>query len=309
MPNSNTFPISIFNRVTENQTTECIDVTFGDFVDIMSSFSGEAFAGKAEAPLFASTRFKGGLRRKSNATESGMIVLDIDDGIKIEEVAGICQQLGVRSLIYTTASHRSEHHKFRVCIPLAEPVPYETHTACWHAINHAFTGQAADTSKVGCESMFYVPGKYPDAPAQFIYLGGETITAEEWIASVKLPSTLCAPSVAAQQTQQNNGVHRKNNNASLRSLSDADRNIYETKLISEAALNKYLGSSGGWHQARFGLMMSMAMRAQRMGVPVSSADIVHLFNQVDLMDGGHYQSSKYQREILNDAAKALAQAV
>jgi len=308
MINQNTFPISIFNRVTENQASECEDMTFDEFVDIVSSFSCEEFASKEAAPLFASTRFTGGLRRKSNATVSGLIVLDIDDGIQIEEVIGFCEQLGVKSLVYTTASHRQDHHKFRVCIPLAEPVPYDEHVACWHAINYTFTGQASDTSKVGCESMFYVPGIYPNAPTQFVFHEGEIFEAKEWINSVNLPAPHPIFVESDKPTRASGKVRRVKRTSSGNSLSDADLDIYETKLVSEKALNKYLSSSDGWHQRRYGLMMSITSRARRMGVSVSSDNIVHLFNQVDLLDGGHYQSPKYQREIQNDAAKALAQA-
>jgi hypothetical protein len=54
-------------------------------------------------------------------------------------------------------------------------------------------------------------------------------------------------------------------------------------------------------------MMSIANRAERMSVSLSSDDIVYLFNQVDELDGGHYQTPKYQKEIANDAQKVLCQ--
>jgi hypothetical protein len=181
------FPISLFDSVKNARVVDCMNVFYDEFVEVMESYSVEIFASKESAPLICSTRFEHGKRSKLNTTVSGLIILDIDDGISIESTLVALNELAVAGLLYTTASHRESHHKFRLCIPLENPVNYAEHVTCWHSINHIFTGQVADSTKIGCESLFYVAGQYPDAPSVFTPVEGSILTADEWIEIADLP--------------------------------------------------------------------------------------------------------------------------
>lgn len=298
------FPISMFESVRNPVPIEQAELAFTDFAQALSSFSEEQYASKASAPLFASTRFSNERRAKANATMSGLVVLDIDDGQTIDETVDIVKTLDTTAIVYSTASHSVDHHKFRVCIPLSEPVDYDKHALAWRAINEVFAGGAADSTKVGCESLFYVPGQYPNAPNFFAFLPGKIETAADWIDVVgDIPAIAVSSKVVPLAPRQIARASR-----SGRSASSDDLDFFETKLITEPALNKYWASANGWHHARFGLMLHIVGRAKRMGITVGQSDVITLFNQVDIADGGHYQSTDYQRQIANDAAKAASQA-
>ncbi len=301
------FPLSFFESVYKPNAIETVDTSFEDFGYVMRSYSKDAFSSKEAAPLFSPTRFNHNKRSKANATTSGLIVLDVDHGQSMHNTWDIVEELEIAALLYSTASHRRDHHKFRLCIPLLENVDYDMYRQVWHSINHVFTDGQSDISKVGCESLFYVPGQYPNAPTEFAGQFAHILSAEKWLEIGDVPDQV-EPQTANRKDKPNISKNTPNENV-LRTASPDDLDIYETKLITEAALDKYRSSYGDWHHARFGLMMSMVGRAKRLGIAITEYDIIHMFNQVDRIDGGHYQTSKYQKEIANDAANALAQAV
>lgn len=304
MANENTFPLSFFESVTNPNAIELAESTFPEFVEFMSLYAEDEYPSKDAAPLFAATYFTEGKRRKANATQSGLIVLDIDHGQTIEDTWATVKDLEVSALLYSTASHREDHHKFRLCIPLSSNVSYEDHVKVWHAIDHVFIGGMSDGSKVGCESLFYLPGQYPDAPSVFEVNEGMILGGRDWLDIANLQEVPVSISV---KNDTKTRLSSAKTSEGTRTASSDDLDIYETKLITEAAMDKYQSSYGDWHHARFGLMMSIVGRAKRMGIDISQDDIIQLFNQVDQIDGGHYQTSKYQKEIANDAANALAQ--
>jgi hypothetical protein len=303
MKNLQPMPVSFFESVKNPAVEYHDEMSFRDFVDVLETFSREQFPGKDAAPLFAATRFDHDRRKKANATTSGLIVLDVDDGTSIEQVSEVLDDLGIECVLYSTASHRADRHKFRVCVPLADPVDYDTHVRAWHAVNQAITSGEADSTKIGMESIFYVPGRYPGAPSVFEVFDGEVFSAEDWIAAVGIDLTEL--SVENRAGHASRFQERRTGEREGRPPSYGDLDLYETALVSETALNDYLASGEGWHHARFGLMLHMVGRAKKRGIAITADDVVHLFNQVDHVDGGHYQSSKYQRELRNDARKAV----
>lgn len=299
------FTLSMFDSVKNANVTEQIDLRFDEFCEGMQSYSEDEYASKEAAPLFASTWFMNKKRCKANAKGSGLVVLDIDHGQTIDDTWDIVEDLDIAALLYSTASHRDDHHKFRLCIPLTATVRYERYVECWHALDHVFIDGMSDASKKGCESLFYVPGQYPNAPTVFKSNKGMILSAEEWFDVADLDDIPfdkpCRNKADQQQTSQQS--------TNFSAISSSDLDIYETRLVTESALNKYQSSIGDWHHARFGLMMSIIGRAKRLRLVITNYDIIHLFNQVDQLDGGHYQTPKYQKEIANDAANALAQAL
>lgn len=307
MLSDNSFPIAYFERVTHNTVYEQLTPSFPEFVNLMRSFSDEQFMSKNDAPLIASTSFINNKRSKANATNSGLIILDVDHGCSIEDALSWIEVAEVECLICSTASHRNEHHKFRVCLPLSKPVNYDLAVAAWKGINGSLVGGVADSSKAGSESLFYVPGRYPSSPQVFHHITGDIHSAEAWIDAMEIQIEPCRTFPAATGELPRSRPARASISRGLRSASDTDLNLSRSRLVSEIALNAYLSSVGNYHHARFTLMLSIASRAQKMSVALTEAELIDLFNQVDLADGGHYQTPKYQCEINNDARKVLNQ--
>jgi hypothetical protein len=303
MPNTNKFPLSFFESVSNPIPEETYELAFDEFIEIMANFSEDPFASKEAAPLFSSTAFNQNRRSKKNATSSGLIILDIDDGQTIDQTLDVVGHLNLACLVYSTASHRVDHHKFRVCVPLSAPVAYDEQVNCWRAVNYVFASDQSDSTKAGCESLFYVPGTYPGAPTVFIPQDGDIYSAADWTDVADLPKQ-----PAPIERSIRSAVPISSATPVLRAANANDLDIYETRLITDAAMSKYQSADGDWHTARYGLMLHMVGRARLMGIGITDSDVVHLFNQVDDIDGGHYKSGKYQKEIRNDAAKAVAQA-
>ncbi len=142
-------PVSLFDNVKSNKPADCMNFDFDDFVEIMSTYSRDKFSCKSDAPLICVTEFKDGRRSKANATQSGMVVLDIDDHLTVGEVLDNLRDEGIAALLCSTASHRDDHHKFRVFVPLLEIADYDDHVLAWHVLNHAVADGKADPSKIG----------------------------------------------------------------------------------------------------------------------------------------------------------------
>lgn len=301
-------PVSLFDSVKHNEASDCEDLSFDEFVKIMEAYSQDSFPSKDSAPLICTTRFKNNKRLKANASVSSIVVLDIDDHLNVEDVEATLENEGLRALVCSTASHRREHHKFRVFIPLAQPATYEEHVLAWHVLNHAIADGKADGSKIGCESLFYVPGQYPDAPSVFQDFSGAVFDAQQLIDLVGTQDDVL---VLAGKTAKPCKVASANPNLiSKRSLvartGDADLDLKRTSLVSDRALDAYRSPSGSYHHARFGLLLSIAGRARRRRSSLSAIDLRDLFNQIDREDGGHYQSQEKQCALLAEAQKALS---
>ncbi|MGF1465298.1 MAG: hypothetical protein ACFCGT_04120 [Sandaracinaceae bacterium] len=75
-------------------------------------------------------------RGKSGVTHVSCLVLDYDDGTSLQEASDTWSAFF--HCVHTTWSHRDEHPKFRLCLPLAHPVPAEDWGKVWSwAESHA----------------------------------------------------------------------------------------------------------------------------------------------------------------------------
>ncbi|MEP3946666.1 hypothetical protein [Ascidiaceihabitans sp.] len=299
-------PVSLFDNVKSNKPADCVNLDFDDFVEIMSAYAQDKFSCKSDAPLICVTEFKDSRRSKANAMQSGMVVLDVDDHLTVDEVLDNLRHEGIAALLCSTASHRDDHHKFRVFIPLLEIADYDDHVLAWHVLNHAVADGKADPSKIGCESMFFVPGTYSGAPQVFEQIDGYSLSAGDWIGLVGSEADILA--MAGKAPSAKRVVSRNENSRRLASLeiTDSDLDLSRSRLVSDKALDLYRAPSGSYHHARYALLMSMAGRARQFGLVPSAEDLRSLFNQIDQEDGGHYQTSDYQNALLAEAKKVIS---
>lgn len=178
---TSTFPLSFFDSVHNPIVDLNGYYSFEEFAKIMCDFSTDSYKSKDAFPLFSSTTFTNGKRSKKNATSSGLIVLEFDDGRTIDELVAVVKQLGTACLIYSTASPQQYHHEFKVCIPLDSPVGYDDHHASWKAINQILASDESSSTKVGCERVFPVPGSFPGSTTLVFKGNGDVFSAQDWI--------------------------------------------------------------------------------------------------------------------------------
>jgi hypothetical protein len=85
---------------------------------------------KEALPLWSPALYRsGGHRQKSDVLSVSMLVLDYDDGTPIENAEGIWGPWA--HIVYTTPSHRPDTPRFRVVLPLAEPVEAKDWPQVW----------------------------------------------------------------------------------------------------------------------------------------------------------------------------------
>ena len=63
-----------------------------------------------------------GHRKTANFSKTDFMVLDIDDGLTVQEACDVIDTMGVYALIMATTSHTEENHRFRVIFPLSTPI-------------------------------------------------------------------------------------------------------------------------------------------------------------------------------------------
>src|SRR6516225_1898920 len=132
-------PVAYFNHVKDNepqnQTT-----TWEEFRDLLAVEAKRELVAKEDARLFSPTIYEG-KRRKANATTSAMIAIDADEGLMFEDCYNALVELGLEAILHTTASNRLGD-RFRVAIPLSEPVAPETYKRVVLAICRLLGGPA-----------------------------------------------------------------------------------------------------------------------------------------------------------------------
>ena len=121
------------NRTAKNKVEESDFRRFnGGFENVdlsIAELADEVSQGYAFCP-----QHRNGWREGKNFICSGVIGVDVDHGLRVEEALAhpFVQQFG--GFVYTTVSHTAEAHRFRIVFELEQPI---TEASC---MRHAFTG-------------------------------------------------------------------------------------------------------------------------------------------------------------------------
>jgi hypothetical protein len=153
-----------------------------------------------DGPLFSGATFKG-TRNNANVESVSLLILDYDHGDGVTDEAGcildVWRSLRVRAFAYTTHSHLRKvvavhgrtkgnpnaEPRWRVVVPLSEPIPADSYPQLW-AWAEQVTHGAIDSAASDASRMFYLPAKASkDAPFEFRLLPGALL---DWRA-LKLP--------------------------------------------------------------------------------------------------------------------------
>tara|TARA_Y100000590_G_scaffold200145_2_gene227395 strand:+ start:7773 stop:8594 length:822 start_codon:yes stop_codon:yes gene_type:complete len=108
---------------------------------------------KASVPLWAPSVFKGS-RSAANVEWVTCCVWDYDDGTTVEDA--IRPWLDWPFVFHTTHSHKPDHHKFRIILPLAEPIPGSKWKTVWSHLRD-MCEYPPDPKCVDPSRMYYLP--------------------------------------------------------------------------------------------------------------------------------------------------------
>jgi uncharacterized protein (DUF927 family) len=152
-PRQSTHPIT-FCRFKSSKDIQPMQVmlTWGEFVEEFSSHpEGRDKDGSSWSPV----SYKSGCtRKKGNVEAVYMAVLDVDDGTPNEEL--LERFSGFNYLAHSSFSHRPEHNKYRVIVPLTEPVPASEWSSVWKRLNQ-FAGGKNDASVKDASRLYFMP--------------------------------------------------------------------------------------------------------------------------------------------------------
>tara|TARA_R110000824_G_scaffold94756_2_gene228390 strand:+ start:2617 stop:3600 length:984 start_codon:yes stop_codon:yes gene_type:complete len=98
-------------------------LSWPQLVEHLTSFT-VSHKGKGEVPAWSPTRYREGAKRgKADVLALSCLVLDYDSGTTIQTALNSWSWRP--GILHTSWSHTEDHHRFRVILPLAEPVPAE----------------------------------------------------------------------------------------------------------------------------------------------------------------------------------------
>ncbi len=112
-------------------------------------------------------------RKKVRVASISALVLDFDDGTRMEDAVVVYQDFD--HIGHTSWSHTEDHHRFRIVLPLAEPVPGPEWARAWRWVLRdwqersprqdagALVGRP-DTACKDASRLYFLPAIRPGAP-------------------------------------------------------------------------------------------------------------------------------------------------
>lgn len=219
-----TFTISNFNNEKDNAPKRR-DLTWNEFSEIFSKHC--ISSSKAGNRSWSPTAYKeGSTRGNGGVTHLSMAVIDVDAGTPVEDVEHILG--GFTYLTHSSYSHTAEKPKYRVILPLAEPVETSAWRAAWDRINH-WLGGINDASTKDPARIYYLPSRHNDAKDHFVRVGNGALLSLEILPHV--------PEAAKshQQTTLPSSVQRSTNDQELGTLEDLGEVLTRCSFIKWAS--------------------------------------------------------------------------
>jgi hypothetical protein len=160
-----TIGVSFFASVKDNQPIERPDLPIDNLTRGLQVFRKRLR--KSDVPCWSPTIYKPGTTRgKQNVEWLTALVLDYDDGTTMEaatEAWSMWHHIG-----HTSWSHTPEHHRFRIILPLREPVPADLWDLAWEGGIEVWrestpgTEGGPDTKCKDASRIYYLPAQQGD---------------------------------------------------------------------------------------------------------------------------------------------------
>lgn len=294
------YELTIFKNQYDNKTHKRISVnTWDAFVDLLYGLSekpGEK-GGRDSSPLISPAVFANNSTRSNKSTLywGAWCCVDVDDHNFSSDLSTLKEQLhaklgNVDYVVYSTASSRADHVKFRIVYRLDQQVEADRIKAFWFALNTEL-GEIGDPQTKDLARMYYVPADYPGAYG-FIFDNRSGVPLDVDALIAKHPyvektgnSFLDRLSPALQQAVIE---HRKgqlqNTNFSWSGYSDCP--FFPKKLANEYKLL----ASTGWYHKMYQIMVATAGNAISKGYPITAREIEELCRQFDRDTGNWYEN-------------------
>src|SRR5665647_318396 len=129
-----------------------------------------------------------GRRLQENMDLASLMVLDIDDGLPLEIIHSVLSKY--EYALHSSYSHSPSKPKWRVVLPLAEPIPASELPSLFDHMNGLFDGKLDAACGHDPARLYYLPACPADAEPLFVFERheGEWIDPSAFLSPVEMPS-------------------------------------------------------------------------------------------------------------------------
>ena len=124
------YNITFFEKVYKPNLQVRKNLTFKEIAEIVSR--RRPFLKKKEQSCWSPASYTGS-RKAENVDQVTLMTYDIDNGLRWAEVIGFLEYYQIVHFAHTTSSHSKKLNKFRVVLPIPEPVPRDKWGFVWSA--------------------------------------------------------------------------------------------------------------------------------------------------------------------------------
>lgn len=158
-----TIAFSVFTRVTATQPQ---NKTL-PLVQFLAMFEKrQVIADKSAGIPWSPTIYaEGASRGNAGVAAVTAFVIDVDDGTPVSDLEARLESF--LYIVHSSHSHTPEFPKYRVVLPLAEPVVSSDWPAAWRRMNHFVNGHA-DSATKDAARVYFLPSMPPDADGHFV---------------------------------------------------------------------------------------------------------------------------------------------
>jgi hypothetical protein len=161
-----TFTVTLFRNVFDSSPSRAT-LSRSQLLDLVGrhqplSWTGE-FDRRLHLPAWSPAWFESSRRCNEDAIEICALTFDIDGGASLDQVAA--QFSGHPRVVASTPSHHPEQPRFRLVVPMDEPVPAAEWSSVWTA---ALGSLSVEVDRVCSDSarLYFLPVRLPQgAPA------------------------------------------------------------------------------------------------------------------------------------------------
>jgi hypothetical protein len=300
------YELTIFKNQFDNKTHRRVSMKNWDqFLDLLYGLSkreGQK-GGKNSSPLITPAVFEDGTTRSNKSTLywGSWCAVDVDSHNFSNDLATLKEQLydelgNIDYCVYSTASSRSDHVKFRIVFRLDEQIEASRIKAFWFALN-TWLGEIGDPQTKDLARMYYVPAIYPDAFG-FIFdnRSGVPLNVSELISKYPYAEKTGNSFLDRLPLEIQKAVvqHRKESldNTNISWTDYRDCPFFPKQL----AMQYQTITDTGWYHKMYQIMVATAANAIKRGYPITAKEVANLCRQLDNDNGMWYSSRPLEVE-------------
>lgn len=310
------YSITIFNTprywaekeryVYDNKTHRRLEVDSWDqLVNVLRKLSKRKLKGKMDAELISPAIYVPETSRSNRnvLAWAGWAAIDVDDHVFEGDLEqSFKEKFGTYDyVIYSTASSKPDHPKFRVVFRLDRHVDKDEIKHFWFALNNEIDS-LGDKQTKDLSRMYFVPGDYEDAYNFFYVNSGREINVKAMLEKHPYVDKTAKSFLDRLPEALRKSVieHRKSSldDTGIRWSSYLDCPFVSKKILKD--WNSIAGVDGtGRYGMMYKIMVSIAGSAIARGYPLTATQLEELIRQIDADTSRKYENRPIDVEAQN----------